>query len=221
MTTVHQTNGSLTAYAKGAPEVILNDCEFIVTAEGLRVLDTKYREQILCQAQNMAGEALRVLAIAFKPDTNLQSAERGMTFLGLAGMIDPPRSEAKAAIGLCTDAGIRPIMITGDHPATAEAVARELGLLHNGGRVLTGAELEEMSDDQLECEVENISVYARVSPAHKLRVVTAWQARGHIAAMTGDGVNDAPALKKADIGIAMGLDWYRCDQGSCRNDSYG
>ncbi|HLO18139.1 MAG TPA: cation-translocating P-type ATPase [Anaerolineales bacterium] len=205
MVTVHQTNGSLTAYAKGAPEVILNDCEFIVTAEGLRVLDTKYREQTLCQAQNMAGEALRVLAIAFKPDTELQSAQRGMTFLGLAGMIDPPRSEAKAAIGVCTEAGIRPIMITGDHPATAEAVARELGLLHNGGRVLTGAELEEMPDDQLECEVENISVYARVSPAHKLRVVTAWQARGHIAAMTGDGVNDAPALKKADIGIAMGL----------------
>ncbi|HLO13199.1 MAG TPA: cation-translocating P-type ATPase [Anaerolineales bacterium] len=205
MTTIHQTNGSLTAYAKGAPEVILNDCEFIVTAEGLRILDTKYREQILCQAQNMAGEALRVLAIAFKPDTELQSAQRGMTFLGLAGMIDPPRSEAKAAIGVCTNAGIRPIMITGDHPATAEAVARELGLLHNGGLVLTGVELENMSDAQLECEVENISVYARVSPAHKLRVVTAWQARGHIAAMTGDGVNDAPALKKADIGIAMGL----------------
>jgi Ca2+-transporting ATPase len=205
MTTIHQTNGCMTAYAKGAPEVILNDCEFLVTAEGLRVLDTKYREQILCEAQNMAGEALRVLAIAFKPDTTVQSAQRGMTFLGLAGMIDPPRSEAKAAIGLCKDAGIRAIMITGDHPATAEAVARELGLLHNGGRVLTGAELEEMPDDQLECEVENISVYARVSPAHKLRVVTAWQARGHIAAMTGDGVNDAPALKKADIGIAMGL----------------
>jgi P-type Ca2+ transporter type 2C len=205
MTTVHQTNGSLIAYTKGAPEVILNDCEFTVTAEGVRVLDTEHREQILCQAQNMAGEALRVLAIAFKPDTKPQSAQRGMTFLGLAGMIDPPRSEAKAAISVCTNAGIRPIMITGDHPATAEAVARELGLLHNGGRVLTGAELEDMSDAQLECEVENISVYARVSPAHKLRVVTAWQARGHIAAMTGDGVNDAPALKKADIGIAMGL----------------
>jgi P-type Ca2+ transporter type 2C len=205
MTTIHRTNGSLTAYTKGAPEVILNDCEFIVTGEGLRFLDNDHREQILCQAQNMAGEALRVLAVACKPDADLQSAQCGLTFLGLAGMIDPPRSEAKAAIGVCTEAGIRPIMITGDHPATAQAVARELGLLYNGGRVVTGAELEEMPDDQLEGEVESISVYARVSPAHKLRVVTAWQRRGHIAAMTGDGVNDAPALKKADIGIAMGL----------------
>ncbi len=205
MTTVHRINGSLTAYTKGAPEVILNDCEFVVNGEGSQVLDNEHRERILRQAQSMAGEALRVLAIAFKPDTELQSAQCSLTFLGLAGMIDPPRSEAKAAIGVCTEAGIRPIMITGDHPATAEAVARELGLLYNGGRVVTGAELEEMPDDQLEGEVENISVYARVSPAHKLRVVTAWQARGHIAAMTGDGVNDAPALKKADIGIAMGL----------------
>ena len=205
MITVHQTNGSLTAYAKGAPEVILNDCEFIVTGEGLEVLDIERRDQILCQAQEMAGEALRVLGIAYKPDTRLQSAHCDMTFLGLAGMIDPPRPEAKAAIGVCTQAGIRPIMITGDHPGTAQAVARELGLLFTGGRVVTGAEIEQMPDDQLESEVENISVYARVSPAHKLRVVTAWQARGHIAAMTGDGVNDAPALKKADIGIAMGL----------------
>ena len=128
-----------------------------------------------------------------------------MTFLGLAGMIDPPRPEAKAAIAVCAEAGIRPVMITGDHPVTAQAVARELGLLQNGGRVVTGAELEEMPDEQLQRDVENISVYARVSPAHKLRVVTAWQARGHIVAMTGDGVNDAPALKKADIGIAMGI----------------
>ena len=113
--------------------------------------------------------------------------------------------EAKAAIAVCAEAGIRPVMITGDHPVTAEAVARELGMLQQGGRVVTGAELEEMSEEQLSREVEEISVYARVSPAHKLRVVTAWQAHGHIAAMTGDGVNDAPALKKADIGIAMGI----------------
>jgi Ca2+-transporting ATPase len=205
MTTVHRTNGSLTAYAKGAPEVILDDCDFMMTADGVQRLDSVGREQILFQAQTMAGEALRVLGIAAKPDTTLESAECGMTFLGLAGMIDPPRPEAKAAIALCADAGIRPVMITGDHPVTAEAVARELGLLNNGGRVVTGAELEEMPDEQLQHEAENISVYARVSPAHKLRVVTAWQARGHIAAMTGDGVNDAPALKKADIGVAMGI----------------
>jgi Ca2+-transporting ATPase len=128
-----------------------------------------------------------------------------MTFLGLVGMIDPPRPEARAAIAVCAEAGIRPVMITGDHPVTAQAVARELGLLQSGGRVVTGAELEEMSDEQLLRDVEEISVYARVSPAHKLRVVGAWQERGHIAAMTGDGVNDAPALKKADIGIAMGI----------------
>ncbi|HSK88223.1 MAG TPA: cation-translocating P-type ATPase [Anaerolineales bacterium] len=205
MTTLHQTNGSLTAYAKGAPEVILDSCDFMMTAEGVQRLKDGTREQILSEAQRMASEALRVLGIASKPNTTQEAAEHSMTFLGLAGMIDPPRPEAKAAIAVCAEAGIRPVMITGDHPVTAQAVARELGLLSNGGRVLTGAELEGMPDEQLEREAENINVYARVSPAHKLRVVTAWQARGHIAAMTGDGVNDAPALKKADIGIAMGI----------------
>ena len=168
-------------------------------------LEAGGRAQILAQAHDMAGEALRVLAVAAKPNATTATAENGMTFLGLVGMIDPPRMEAKAAIAICAEAGIRPVMITGDHPVTAEAVARELGMLQQGGRVVTGAELEEMSEEQLSREVEEISVYARVSPAHKLRVVTAWQAHGHIAAMTGDGVNDAPALKKADIGIAMGI----------------
>ncbi|HSD83801.1 MAG TPA: HAD-IC family P-type ATPase, partial [Anaerolineae bacterium] len=205
MTTLHQTNGCLTAYVKGAPEIILESCDFVMTAEGLKRLENGAREEILLQAQGMASEALRVLGIATKENTTLETAEYAMTFLGLAGMIDPPRPEAKAAIAVCTEAGIRPVMITGDHPMTAQAVARELGLLRNGGRVVTGPELEGMTDEQLEREAENISVYARVSPAHKLRVVTAWQARGHIAAMTGDGVNDAPALKKADIGIAMGV----------------
>lgn len=207
MTTLHQVNGGLTAYAKGAPEVILDGCDFVLTTNGRQVtpLDAAGRAQILVQAQAMASEALRVLGIASKPNATPETAECGMTFLGLAGMIDPPRSEAKAAIAVCAQAGIRPVMITGDHPITAQAVARELGLLHDGEQVVTGAELEAMSDTQLQHQVENISVYARVSPAHKLRVVTAWQARGHIVAMTGDGVNDAPALKKADIGIAMGM----------------
>jgi Ca2+-transporting ATPase len=205
MTTLHQTAAGLTAYAKGAPEVILEGCDFVLTENGFTPLNTAGRNQILEQAHAMAGEALRVLAIALKANVTPETAERGMTFLGLAGMIDPPRPEAKAAIAICAEAGIRPVMITGDHPVTAQAVARELGLLREGGRVVTGPELEEMPDDQLQREVETISVYARVSPSHKLRVVTAWQSRGHIVAMTGDGVNDAPALKKADIGIAMGI----------------
>ena len=165
---------------------------------------TRGENKLLAMAQDMAGEALRVLAISSKPDATLETAQTGMTFLGLAGMIDPPRPEAKSAIAICEQAGIRPVMITGDHPVTAQAVARELGLLKTG-RVVTGAELEAMSDEQFKREVETIEVYARVSPAHKLRVVTALQANGHIVAMTGDGVNDAPALKKADIGIAMGI----------------
>ena len=205
MTTLHQSPDGLTAYAKGAPEVILDSCDWQLTANGVQALDDADRRQVLAAASDMAEKALRVLAIASKPNASLATAQTSMTFLGLAGMIDPPRLEAKSAIAICEQAGIRPVMITGDHPVTAQAVARELGLLDNDGRVITGAELERMSDEQLQGEVENISVYARVSPAHKLRVVTAWQARGHIVAMTGDGVNDAPALKKADIGIAMGI----------------
>jgi len=145
-----------------------------------------------------------VLAVAKKPNATIEDAERDMTFLGLVGMIDPPRPEAQSAVAQCNRAGIRVIMITGDHPLTAQAIAREIGLVHTG-RAATGAELEDLSDEELAQEVESIEVYARVSPAHKLRVVTALQHRGHTVAMTGDGVNDAPALKKADIGVAMGI----------------
>ena len=211
MTTLHQAvNGAQdapqrTAYSKGAPEVILDSCTRVLTATGEQPLDMAGREKILLAAQEMADSALRVLAVAARPAQDIHEAEREMTFLGLLGMIDPPRPEVKDAILTCEAAGIRPVMITGDHPVTASAVARELGLLRNGGRVVTGAELEAMSDDELEKQVDQISVYARVSPAHKLRVVTAWQTRGQVVAMTGDGVNDAPALKKADIGIAMGI----------------
>ncbi|WKZ34911.1 MAG: cation-translocating P-type ATPase [Anaerolineales bacterium] len=204
MTTLHQTKDGVIAYAKGAPEVILDDCDWQLTPDGPKPLDARGRKQVLDQAQKMAGEALRVLGIACKENVNLETAQTGMTFLGLTGMIDPPRSEAKEAIAVCEEAGIRAVMITGDHPATARAVANELGLLKTG-RVVSGAELEAMSDEQFKKEVETIDVYARVSPAHKLRVVTALQANEHIVAMTGDGVNDAPALKKADIGIAMGI----------------
>lgn len=204
MTTLHQTSDGLTAYAKGAPEMILDSCDWQLTADGVKPLDEVGRKRALAMAHEMAGEALRVLAISSKTSVTLETAQTGMTFLGMAGMIDPPRPEAKSAIAICEQAGIRPVMITGDHPVTAQAVARELGLLKTG-RVVTGAELEAMSDEQFQREVETIEVYARVSPAHKLRVVTALQANGHIVAMTGDGVNDAPSLKKADIGIAMGI----------------
>jgi len=204
MTTLHESPHGMVAYSKGAPEVILNSCEGQLTVRGQASLDTSERETILLFARQMASEALRVLAVAQKPDATLESAEKEMVFLGLVGMIDPPRLEAKGAVQVCKEAGIKAVMITGDHPLTAQAIARELGILNNGS-ILTGVTLEGMDEADLENKVETIDVYARVSPAHKLRVVTALQKKGHFVAMTGDGVNDAPALKKADIGIAMGI----------------
>ncbi len=204
MTTLHSLAGGRVAYAKGAPEVILDSCSHQLTSRGEVRLEESDRKAILDGVREMAGDALRVLAVAKKANTTLEDAERDMTFLGLVGMIDPPRPEARSAVEQCNRAGIRVIMITGDHPLTAQAIAREIGLVHTG-RAVSGAELEDMPDEELAREVESIEVYARVSPAHKLRVVTALQDRGHIVAMTGDGVNDAPALKKADIGVAMGI----------------
>jgi Ca2+-transporting ATPase len=194
MTTIHATEDGMVAYAKGAPEVIIESC----------TLDAVARAATLEAAQAMASDALRVLAVAQKVGAKPQSAETDMTFLGLVGMIDPPRPEAAEAVRTCRDAGITPIMITGDHPLTARAVASELGILANG-RVIPGADLDQMSDEALDRELDHASVFARVSPTHKLRIVSALQARGHLVAMTGDGVNDAPALKKADIGVAMGI----------------
>ena len=204
MTTVHSSPEGAIACSKGAPEAIVGACTHALGESGISALDAAGREKILEAAQRMAAEALRVLAVAHKPDAVIDTAEQGMTFLGLAGMIDPPRPEAKTAIEKCERAGIKVVMITGDHPLTAKAVATELGIAKTG-RVVTGTELEAMSDKGLEAEVENIDVYARVSPAHKLQVVEALQKKGHVVAMTGDGVNDAPALKKADIGVAMGI----------------
>lgn len=205
MTTLHDGNGKgLTAYSKGAPEIILDTCTLYQTAAGPVALGPTEKTALLDVAREMASDALRVLAVAYKPNAELATAEQEMTFLGLAGMIDPPRPEVKEAIQTCEAAGIQAVMITGDHPLTAQAVGRELGLLKRG-QVVTGTELDGMSEEDLARVVEQIEIYARVSPAHKLRVVTALQARGHVVAMTGDGVNDAPALKKADIGIAMGI----------------
>ncbi len=204
MTTIHESPEGPVACSKGASEIILESCTRWLAAEGVRELDARGREAILQEGRQMAREGLRVLAIASKAGAGPEDAENEMTFLGLVGMSDPPRPEARAAIETCERAGIKPVVITGDHPLTAEAVAHELGLLKTG-RLMTGPELEAMTDEEFERIVEDVEVYARVSPAHKLRVVTALQARGHVVAMTGDGVNDAPALKKAEIGIAMGI----------------
>jgi Ca2+-transporting ATPase len=204
MTTLHQTPEGMMAYSKGAPEIILESCAWEMDGDLTAPLDEQRRARVLESARQMAAGALRVLGVAYKPNAEIKTAEHEMTFLGLVGMIDPPRPEAAAAIRTCEEAGIRVVMITGDHPQTAQAIASELGLAR-GGRVITGAELEEMDEETYVRHAEEIDVYARVSPAHKLRVVTALQDKGHVVAMTGDGVNDAPALKKADIGIAMGI----------------
>ena len=204
MTTIHATSNGRIAYSKGAPEIILEACAHEIADSGESPLDSNRKEAILAMAQQMADQALRVLAVAYKPDAIKEDAEQRMMFLGLLGMIDPPRPEAKDAVRTCEQAGIRVVMITGDHPLTAQAIAHELGILKTG-RAIIGAELTAMSDSDFGREVENIEVYARVSPEDKLRVVTALQKKGHIAAMTGDGVNDAPALRKADIGVAMGI----------------
>ena len=204
MTTVHTGRSGRWSVSKGAPEVILGACARVRTSGGVRDLDDAERERILEVAQQMGSRALRVLGVARRDDTDLSGAEEQMTFLGLVGMIDGPRPEARTAIETCFSAGIRPVMITGDHPITAKAIAAELGLLKGGG-VLTGVELDAMSDDELARRVADTEVYARVSPEHKLRVVAALQKHGDVCAMTGDGVNDAPALKKADVGIAMGV----------------
>lgn len=206
MTTLHSgaAGKGVSAFAKGAPEIILESCIRQMTADGEKPLDSAGRAAILDEVLRMAGDGLRVLAVADKAGASREDAESDMTFLGLAGMIDPPRPEVAAALRTCESAGIRVVMITGDHPVTAQAIARELGLLKSG-RAISGAELEAMSDEELARRVGSLDVFARVSPVHKLRVVTALQQQGHCVAMTGDGVNDAPALKKADIGVAMGI----------------
>ena len=205
MTTLHDAGAdTLVAYSKGAVEVMLPDCVAWMREGRPAPLDREARDLILRFERDMASSGLRVLAIARKLRASVTDAEDGMTLLGVVGMMDPPRAEAKAAVQTCWDAGITPVMITGDHPLTATAVGTEIGLL-NGRRVVSGRELSAMSDADLMRDVGQIGVYARVSPADKLRVISAWQTRGDVVAMTGDGVNDAPALKKADVGIAMGI----------------
>jgi Ca2+-transporting ATPase len=208
MTTIHQTPQGKIAYSKGAPEVILSSCSYIYQNGQETKLTDENRDNILSTAKEMASDALRVLGMSYKrlPEnvSITEALERDMVFVGLVGMIDPPREEVKEAVKLCDKAGIKSVMITGDHKLTAVAIAKELGILKEGA-ALTGAEIDNLGDEEFETLVEKIEVYARVSPAHKLRVVEALAKRGHVVAMTGDGVNDAPALKKADIGVAMGI----------------
>lgn len=206
MATLHRHDGRNVIYVKGSPERVLGMCNYQLFNGDTRPLDKK---RVLDTVNSMAGEALRVLALARKEVPESQSSLQqsdltGLTFLGLQGMIDPPRDEAIDAIAKCKRAGIRVVMITGDHAATAQAIAEKLGIA-GSGRVLTGEDLAKMSDDDLYGEVEGVTVYARVAPEHKLRVAKQLRRRGEVVAMTGDGVNDAPALRAADLGIAMGI----------------
>ncbi|MEM2110542.1 MAG: calcium-translocating P-type ATPase, PMCA-type [Candidatus Bathyarchaeia archaeon] len=217
MTTVHKSSeGRILAFMKGAPEIVLNHCSYILKDGKPEKLSENERKTILQMNENMANEALRVLGVAYKELSYIkwekfsekeipEQIENNLIFIGLEGMIDPPREEAKTANQLCQKAGVKTVMITGDHKLTAIAVAKEIGIMQSSGLALTGEELDRLSDEEFEKIVENVVVYARVSPEHKLRIVKALKNKGHIVAMTGDGVNDAPALKQADIGVAMGI----------------
>jgi len=199
------------AFVKGAPDLLLELCDDILLDGRVQPLDEERRLEILAANKLMARQALRVLAVAYRPLAELPelpspgSVERNLIFLGLLGMIDPARQEVKAAVAVAKGAGLKSVMVTGDYQDTAVAIAEELGLLTPGGKVISGVELDRMSDQELADIVEQVDAYTRVSPQHKVKIVDAWKARGHVVAMTGDGMNDAPALKRADIGVAMGI----------------
>ena len=211
MSTVHRDGESYVQFTKGAPDEVLKRCAYIYTADGIRPITDDDRAAILKENKAMADEALRVLAGAMKlhdappADITPEALECELVYLGLVGMIDPIRPEVKDAVAQCHTAGIRVVMITGDHKDTAIAIAKQLSILTDPSQALTGADVEKMTDEELEASIENYSVYARVQPEHKVRIVKAWKAVGRIAAMTGDGVNDAPSIKNADIGIGMGI----------------
>ena len=207
MTTVHRDGTGFLSVTKGAPDVLLECCTQYMENGASLPLTAAVRADILRANASMADNALRVIGAAFKAVSHatVNNAESGLTFAGLAGMIDPPREEAAEAVETCRQAGIRAVMVTGDHVATAAAIAKKLGVMHSGDRAMTGAELNRTPQEELEKVIHKYSVFARVSPEHKVRIVKAFQARGNIVAMTGDGVNDAPALRAADIGCAMGI----------------
>jgi Ca2+-transporting ATPase len=211
MTIIRRVGDKVIAYVKGAPDVLLSCCSAIEENGQSRAMNDSDRKRILEINNQLADRALRVLGMAWRvlwdngQKYEMATVEKDLTFTGLVGMIDPPREEVKAAVAECKQAGIKTVMITGDHKNTAAAVGRELGFFAEQSIAITGEDLEQMSQEQLEKEVDHIAVYARVSPEHKLRIVKAWRKRGDVAAMTGDGVNDAPAVKEADIGVAMGI----------------
>ncbi len=211
MSTLHRENGNIVQYTKGAPDEILKRCTHVMRQGKAVPLTDKDREEILAANKAMADKALRVLAAACRTrkqmpeDMQPETLENDLTFIGLTGMIDPVRPEVKAAIEQCRRAGIRPIMITGDHIDTAVAIALQLGIISDKNQAITGAALDNITDLQFADDIEKYSVYARVQPEHKVRIVNAWKAKGMITAMTGDGVNDAPSIKSADIGIGMGI----------------
>ena len=210
MTTVNKKNGKYIVYTKGGVDELLKCCNSFLYKGEVRTSINNYAKWIRENNEKMAKDALRVLAFAYKEldhmpsKTEMKTIESDLTFIGMVGMIDPPRIEAKKAVEKCKKAGIKTVMITGDHKITAVAIAKKLGILKDESEALTGTELEKMTDEELTKNVRKYSVYARVSPEHKVRIVKAWQANGEVVAMTGDGVNDSPALKTADIGCAMG-----------------
>lgn len=223
MTTVHElSTGGFLVSVKGAPDELLKRCKEVLLNDGTSPLNDKERNEILKTNTSLAKQALRVLGMAYKfvetvpAEMDSDLVEKDLVFAGLVGMIDPERKEAAEAVKVAKEAGIRPIMITGDHRDTAEAIAARLGIIKEGDddAVITGAELNELSDEAFAKEVGNYSVYARVSPEHKVRIVKAWQQEGKVVAMTGDGVNDAPALKAADIGIGMGITGTEVSKGA-------
>ncbi len=211
MTTVHESESGIVQDTKGAPDEILKRCTHVWTDGKIQPLTEEKRAEILSANKGMADRALRVLAAAFKnldgvpTDFEPEDLEKDLVFIGLTGMIDPIRPEVKDAIALCKEAGIRAIMITGDHIDTAVAIAMQLGIITDKSQAVTGAEMAEIPDDEFESKIEQYAVYARVQPEHKVRIVTTWKKKGFITAMTGDGVNDAPSIKSADIGIGMGI----------------
>ena len=210
MTTINRMeDGSLRANVKGGLDEILSVCDRIETADGVREITTSDIVELQRRNETMAESALRVLAMAYRPmdevSSEMEVVERNLIFVGMVGMIDPEREEVIGAIAECRSAGIRPVMITGDHKVTALAIARKIGIFQEGDLAITGTDLEKLDDAYFDANVDKYSVYARIAPEQKERIVTAWQKRGEIVAMTGDGVNDAPALKKADIGVSMGI----------------